>query len=202
MSYADFDVDEAGVEGFQVSTIGLPVGWLHQASADWQVGGFVMPMGHRSTLEGSDWNMQYLGGAFGRYVQSDKLWWLYGVYADISPQDDFVVPYVGASWSINNHWTLSAVLPWPSILYSPDGDWLFRAGVAPSGASWSIATDDGDVGVNYDAWDVGIAVERRVLGNFWVAARTGIGGLRGFRFQGGGFEAPDIDVGSSAFFAI
>ncbi|MEM0954043.1 MAG: hypothetical protein AAGI24_07870 [Pseudomonadota bacterium] len=202
LSYSDFKVDAPGVEDFDVGTVGLPVGWLHQATPDWQLGGFVMPLAHRSSLEGSDWNMQYMGGAFGRYIQADNLWWLYGIYADYSPDDDFVIPYVGASWSINERWTLSAVLPWPAILYSPDGNWVYRFGLSPSGASWNISTSDGDVGVNYDAWDLGFTVERRIAGNIFLGARAGTGGLRGVRFDGSGFDAPDFDVGSSAFFGI
>jgi len=202
LSMARFDVADDGVDDFDVATVALPLGWLRQASEDWQIGGFVMPMAHRSTLEGSGWNMQYLGGAFGRYTQTDRLWWLYGIYADVSPEDDFVIPYVGASWSINENWTLSAVLPWPSLLYSPDGNWLFRAGISPSGASWGISTDSGDVGVNYDAWDIDVGIERRIAGNIWLGFSTGIGGLRGLRFDGSGFEAPDIDIGSSGFISL
>lgn len=202
LGYADFDMRDSALDDFDVTSVGLPLGWLRQASDDWQVAAFAMPLAHRSTLEGSGWNMQYLGGLFSRYSHSEDLWWLFGLYVDVSPEEDSLIPYVGASWNINPHWTLSAIMPWPSVLYSPDGDWLFRLGASPSGASWVIATGDGDVGINYDAWDFDLGVERRLHGNLWLAFRAGVGGLRGLRFASGSFDAPDIDVGASGFFAL
>lgn len=202
LSYADFDMRDASVEDFDVTSVGLPLGWLRQASDDWQLAAFAMPLAHRSTLEGTGWNMQYLGGIFSRYSQSDDLWWLFGLYVDVSPEEDYLIPYVGASWNINRHWTLNAMMPWPAVVYSPDGDWLFRLGASPSGASWAIATGNGDVGINYDAWDFDLGVERRLRGNFWLGFRAGVGGLRGVRFSGNSFDAPEIDVGASGFFAL
>jgi hypothetical protein len=121
---------------------------------------------------------------------------------DIAPEEDFYIPSVGASWSINDHWTLSAVMPWPALLYAPDHDWLFSLGASPSGASWNVSSGRDDVAVNYDAWDFDIRGERRIAGNLWLGARAGVGGLRGVRFSGGDFDWPDVNVGSSGFFAI
>ncbi|WP_439105764.1 hypothetical protein [Congregibacter sp.] len=58
--------------------------------------------------------------------------------------------------------------------------------------------------VSLDAWDFGLSAERRLLKNIWLEARTGIGGLRGFRFNSdsGQVEDPDISVGSRGFFAL
>jgi hypothetical protein len=202
LSHSEFDVSDEVFGDFDVSTVGLPVGWLRQASDDWQVGGFVMPMAHNSSLENSGWSYQVMGGVFGRYIAADNLWWLYGLYVDISAEDDFYIPYVGASWSINPHWTLSAVMPWPALLYAPNDRWLFSLGVSPSGASWNISSGRDDVAVNYDAWDFDLRIERHIHGSLWLGARAGVGGLRGARISGSDFEWPDIDVGSSGFFAI
>ena len=202
LGYSNFDMIDPVLDDFEVTTVGLPLGWLRQVNDDWQLAAFAMPLAHRSTLEGSGWNMQYVGGMFGRYQQTDRLWWLFGVYADVAPEEDSLIPYLGASWNINEHWTLSAIMPWPAITYTPHGNWLFRLGASPSGASWVVATGNGDVGINYDAWDLDFGVERRLPGNFWLRLRAGIGGLRGLRFSEGSFDAPDVDVGASGFFAL
>jgi hypothetical protein len=202
LSYSEFDVSRGPVEDFDVSSIGLPLGWLRQVNRDWQAGGFVMPMAHNSSLDNADWSHQVMGGAFGRYIASDSLWWAFGVYVDIAPEEDYYIPYVGASWSINQHWTLSAVMPWPALLYAPNGDWLFSLGASPSGASWNIASGRDDVAVNYDAWDLDLRAERRLAGGVWIGARAGIGGLRGVRLSDGDFAWPDVDVGSSGFVAV
>jgi hypothetical protein len=202
LSYSDFDVADDLVEDFDVTSIGLPLGWLRQSSEDWQVGGFVMPLAHNSSLDEANWSVQYMGGAFSRYVASEDVWWLFGLYVNIAPEEDYYIPYVGASWAIDEHWTLSAIMPWPAILYAPNRDWLFSLGASPSGASWNISSGRDDVAVNYDAWDIDLRAERRIHGNLWLGARAGVGGLRGVRLSGSDFDWPDFDVGSSGFFAV
>ena len=201
-SHSDFEVDAGLTKDFTVNTVGIPIGWLRQINNDWQLGAFFMPMGHDSSLEGSDWTWQYLGGAFGRYVQNDNLWWVFGLYVDIAPEEDFVIPYVGASWAINERWTLSAVMPWPAVLYAPTPQWLVRLGMSPSGASWSVSDDQRDVAINLDAWDFGLTVERRVKANFWASIEAGWGGLRGLRVNGSKLEGADFDIGSSAYISL
>ena len=202
LSYSDFDVVDPAVKDFEVTTVGVPVGWLRQQSDNWQLAGFVVPMAHRSTLDGSGWNSQFVGGAFARYYQGDRLWWLFGLYASASPDDDFVIPYVGASWSVNAHWTVNAMLPRPSVQYAPDRNWLISLGVTQSDASWNVNPGGGDVGFNYDALDLNLGVERRIAGDFWLGARAGVGGVRGLRFSGSSFDWPDFDWGSNGFFAL
>ena len=58
------------------------------------------------------------------------------------------------------------------------------------------------MGINYDAWDFDLGVERRLHGNLWLGFRAGVGGLRGVRFSGRSFDAPEVDVGASGFFAL
>jgi hypothetical protein len=202
LSWSDFDIKNEGTDSFDVVTVGLPLAWLRQQSDDWQLAAFVMPMGHHSSKDNSDWTWQYLGGAFARYVQNDRLWWAMGLYADIAPGDNFYIPYVGASWSINDHWTLSAIMPWPGISYAPNQNWLFRLGASPSGASWAIDEEQGETVTNFDAWDFGLSAEKRLDGNFWGSVEAGVGGLRGLRFSGSSVDTPDLDVSSSWYLSI
>lgn len=189
---------------FTVSSVSLPIAYFRQVRRDWQAAAFVMPTGHYSDLEEGGWSLQTLGGAFARYTQRDDLWWAFGVFGDHSPGNGYLLPYVGASWSINERWTLSAIMPWPAVHYAPTRDWLFSLGTSPSGASWNLAAGQRDVSVNLDAWDFGLNVERRLGGNFWLAARAGVSGLRGLRFNtgDGNLEDPDFDVGSSGFVSL
>lgn len=202
LSIADIDINDS-TDSFTVATMGLPVAWLRQINPDWQSVAFVMPMGHRDNRDGSEWSWQYLGGAFARYVQNDRLWWAFGLYADVAPGDDFYIPYVGASWSINERWTVSAMMPWPAIMYAPNKDWLFRLGASLSGASWSFDPKPGsDTSVNMDAWDFGLAAERRLGSNIWLAMEAGVGGFRGLRLAGTDIESPDIDVGTAPYVSV
>lgn len=204
VSSTQFMSEDPERDDFRVDSIGVPLGWLRQVNPRWQAAAFVMPFGHRSTQDEGNWSLQTLGGVFGRYTQHERLWWVFGVFADHSEQESYALPYVGASWSINDRWTLSAVMPWPSVMYAPTRDWLFSLGASPSGAAWSVQDQQRDVAISLDAWDFGLTVERRLHRNLWLSAKTGVGGLRGLRYstRDDGVEAPDIDVGASAFFAL
>ncbi|MEM9253885.1 MAG: hypothetical protein AAGA91_00475 [Pseudomonadota bacterium] len=202
LSWSHFEFSEPDIGKFDVFSIGLPLGWLRQINPDWQAAAFVMPLGHKSSQDGADWSWQYLGGGFGRYVASDTLWWAFGLYFDISEEDDFYIPYLGASWALDQYWTLSAIMPWPAVLYAPNQDWLFRLGVSPSGASWSVSGSDEDVAVNLDAWDFGLSAETRLGGSWWLSGELGVGGFRGFRVTESGTDSPDIDVGASGFVSL
>lgn len=199
LSRSRFSVDDERIDDFDVTSVGLPVGWIRQQNPDWQLAAFAMPLGHKSELGKSDWNWQYLGGAFARYIQTDRLWWAFGFYADVGAGDDFYIPYVGASWSINERWTLSAVMPWPSIIYAPSPNWLLRFGATPSGASWRLDTGSGDVGVDLNAWDFGFSGEIRLAGNLWLSARVGVSGLQGLVIEGSSIEEPETDLDSAGY---
>lgn len=220
-SYAD-EQSDAYARSFSVDSVGIPIAWLSQLQPNWQAGGFVMPMAHKTSHKNAGWSWEYLGGAFGRYVQSDNLWWAFGAYVNVAPGEDTYLPYLGASWALNEHWSLSAIMPWPAILYAPNDDWLVRLGAAPSGASWQLEAESGellssgdstqliaaqayepsDASINFDAWDFGLSLERRLAGNFWLGAEAGIGGLRGLRISGGDWHGADTQVSSSAYIGL
>ena len=202
LSVTEFNIDSDESDDVRVSSVGLPVGWMRQANPDWQLAAFVMPLGHKSDLKNSNWDWQYLGGAFSRYVQNETLWWAFGLYFDVGSGDDTYIPYLGASWAINERWTLSAVMPWPAVIYSPSRDWMLRLGAAPSGASWSLELEDKNVGVNLDAWDFGLTGEYRLAGNLWLGAEMGFGGLRGLRQDDGNVEEPDVEFSSNGYLRV
>jgi hypothetical protein len=127
VSSHSFETNDSRSEDFRVDTVGLPVGWFRQVNPQWQAAAFVMPLGHRSTQQRSDWTLQTMAGVFARYTQNERLWWAFGVFGDDSPSDSYVIPYLGASWVINPKWTLSAIMPWPAVLYSPGASSLAYA---------------------------------------------------------------------------
>lgn len=202
IGWSRFDARNPGLDSFDVLSVALPVGWLQQADDRWQAGAFVAPLGHHASLADSSWSWETLGGVFGRYLQSDRLWWAFGLYLDIGPGEDVYLPYLGASWEINDRWTLSAVMPWPAVLFAPDRDTLFRLGATPSGASWSLRPGSDRVTYNLDSWDLGLSAERRVHGDFWLALEAGIGGMRTLRVTEGDLDGPELDIDASAYVTL
>lgn len=202
IGWSHFDARDSGFKSFGVLSVGVPIGWLRQIDDSWQAAAFAMPLGHKADLGNSSWSWQTMGGVFARYVQSDRLWWAFGFYMDVGPGEDTYLPYLGASWQLNDQWTLSAILPWPALLYAPTKDTLFRFGAAPSGASWSLRPNDERVSFILDSWDLGLAAERRVQGNFWLMIEAGVGGLRGLRITGGELRDPEFGIGRSPYVSI
>ena len=202
LSYTKFGSPTAEFDSFHVLTVGLPVGWLRQATDDWQVAAFVFPLAHKASLPRGAWSYESMMGVFGRYVQNDEFWWVFGLFADVGAIDDYVLPYIGASWNLNEHWTLSAILPWPAVYYAPRSDVLFRLGVSPSGTSWTLDPSDSDVAMNLSAWDLGLSAGYRIHGNFWVSIEAGVGGFRGLSITGSGVDGPELDSRSNGFVTI
>ena len=195
-----FDSTSNELDSFNVLSVGLPVGWFRQVNPKWQAGGFIMPLGHKAS--GEDWNWETMAGGFTRYVQNDRLWWAFGLYADFNPGDDIYLPYVGASYAVTDQWTLSAVMPWPAVLYAPNDRSLYRLGGSPSGASWSMDQGNDDIQYELDTWDFGFSAEHRVHGNFWLQGEVGVTGLTGMSIRGDQWEEPDFAVSSSPYVSI
>ncbi|GGO84752.1 hypothetical protein GCM10011348_31700 [Marinobacterium nitratireducens] len=202
LSRSRFEARSAGRKSFDVHAVGIPVGWLRQASPAWQLTGFVMPLGHKASLDGASWEWEYMGGAFARYVQNDRLWWAAGFFADVGPGDDMVLPYMGASWAISEQWLLSAVMPWPGISWAPSGDAFVRLGISPSGTSWSLQDDQNDLSFELDAWDFGLSAGRRLGGNLWGRVEAGVGGLQGLSISNDSVHEPEFELDSSPYLSL
>ena len=158
-----------------------------------------MPLGHRASLPGGDWAWETMGGILTRYVQNEHLWWAFGFYFDTGPFEDIYLPYVGVSLELSQHWTLSAIMPWPQVLFAPDDNTLFHFGASPSGSSWMLDQQQEEISYVLDSWDLGLGFEKRLSGNFWFMMAAGLGGLRGFYVTSDRQEWPDFDVEASPF---
>jgi hypothetical protein len=201
LSTSRFEGEGGLIEDFSVHSAAVPIAWIRQLDPDWQVGAFVMPLGYKATLDDADWRWETLGGAMVRWVQSDRLWWAFGAFAEVGPGEDTILPYVGASWSYDERWTLSAIMPWPAVLYAPTPHLLFRLGLTPTGTAWNLVSDGTQVNFELDAWDAGIKAEWRLARgqNYWLGVEAGVSGLSGLRVSGGRWHGAELDVGTAPF---
>ncbi|HEY4367734.1 MAG TPA: hypothetical protein VGN07_10925 [Steroidobacteraceae bacterium] len=197
LSWTRFELSSPAGRDIEVLSAAVPVGWIRQASADWQLAAFVAPLGHRTDADG--WYWETLGGVFARNLRSERFAWIVGMYFDVSSLEDFYTPYLGATYIANDRWTLNAVMPWPSITYAPSPHTLFRFGVSPSGASWSVEPGERRPRMNLLAWNVGFSVERRIFGNFWLGVEVGASCLRGLSIVGNDWEPPETRLDGTGF---
>ena len=201
LAYSDFTVENG--EDFSTTSAGIAAGYLYQLTNDWQLMGGILPVHHRSSLgERRKDYWQVMGGALARYTRNDRLWWLFGVVFDDSEFGTTWLPYIGASLIINQAWSVSAILPWPQVIYAPSKDWFVSAGASYSGSSWAVNSSTGAVGLNLSGFDFGFGGARRLSGALWMEAKAGMGGLRGLSINDGDIAGPAIDVSSSPFISI
>ena len=201
VSYSNFSVDNG--EDFSVASASLAAGYLYQISDDWQMIGALVPFYNHSSLgeRGKDY-WQVMGGAVARYTRNDRLWWLFGVGFNDSDFGTTWVPYVGASLILNERWSVSALLPWPQVIYAPSKDWFVSLGAAYSGNSWAVNSTTGAVGLNLSGFDFGFGAAMRLKGPLWLEGTAGVGGLRSLTINDGNVSGPSIDVSSSPFINI
>ena len=201
VSYSNFSVDNG--EDFSVASASLAAGYLYQISDGWQMIGALVPFYNHSSLgeRGKDY-WQVMGGAVARYTRNDRLWWLFGVGFNDSDFGTTWVPYVGASLILNERWSVSALLPWPQVIYAPSKDWFVSLGAAYSGNSWAVNSTTGAVGLNLSGFDVGFGGAMRLKGPLWLEGTVGVGGLRSLTINDGNVSGPSIDVSSSPFINI
>jgi hypothetical protein len=194
--------DTSGFESFDVAQAAIPVGWLRQLNSETQVAGFIAPLGYKASLQGSNWEWQTFGGLFGRHVYSDDIWWAFGAYFDVGGIEDSYLPYLGAFWQIDEKWSLSAIMPWPAVLFAPTKDTFFRFGASPTGSSWQIDTATAQINQELSGWDFGLSGEQRIYKNLWFKLETGVGGLRSLRLKEGKIKMPDLKVDSSSYIKL
>jgi len=201
VSYADFSVDNG--EDFSVTSVAIAAGYLYQVNPDWQVIAALVPFYNHSSLgeRGQDY-WQVMGGAVARYTRNDRLWWLFGVVFDDSDFGTSVLPYVGASLTLTERWSVSAILPWPQLMYAPSKDWFLSLGASYSGNSWAVNNTTGQVGLNLSGFDFGFGGAMRLKGPLWLEGSVGVGGLRALTINDGDLSGPSIDVSSSPFIKL
>ena len=201
VSYADFSVDNG--EDFSVTSASIAAGYLYQLNPDWQVIAALVPFYNHSSLgeRGKDY-WQVMGGAVARYTRNDRLWWLFGVVFDDSDFGTSVLPYVGASLTLNERWSVSAILPWPQVMYAPSKDWFVSLGASYSGNSWAIDSGTGKVGLNLSGFDFGFGAAMRLKGPLWLEGAVGVGGLRALTINDGEVSGPSIEVSGSPFINV
>ena len=202
ISFTQLKADAGSSRDVDVLSIGLPVGWMRQASDAWQIAAFVAPLAHRATDRSDPWYWETLGGAFALYWPPGRWMWIFGAYADVSADEEFYIPYAGGSFQINPRWTLSLVLPWPALIYAPNRDWMLLAGLTPAGATWAVKGPEQIVAPDQDALNLGLAVERRVWKNVWLRLEGGVSGYRGFGVIGSDWEGPNAHAGTSPYINV
>jgi len=194
-----FSPQQDGIDSFDVTSVGLPLGWMRQVNPELQTAAFIFPMAHRAKLDQAKTSYENMAGAFARFYQSETLWWGAGLFVDVNPGDNLYLPYLGFSWSVNPRWTISALMPWPGVMYSPTTDTTFRLGASPSSTAWKMDAGEGEAYYEWAQWNLGLSVQQRMFKNFWLQAEAGVSGLRTLSVERDRWQQPEIDSHQGSF---
>ncbi len=161
-------------QNITLNNVGLLGAWISQPSSQWQTGLFLY------AYDGFDEDdeIQATGGVIfgggGRYRHHSNLHSYWGlVRLDDKMQDLVMYPYIGFDWFIGKTLSVSALIPWPSISYSPDTDTIYRFGASLSGSDWLLNDENKLVSHSLGIVDFGMFYEKRLSGMFWL--ETGLG---------------------------
>ena len=91
--------------------------WLRQTGPHRQLGAFAAPeYSHGADYAGHEFT-EWSGyaGVIGINWTSDNFAWAYGGVAEFSPDRSLLFPYLGCYWQPTPHWSVAAILPWPSV---------------------------------------------------------------------------------------
>jgi len=156
------------------------LGWLRQAGEHTQLAAFVAPeYSTGDDISGysfSEWSGY--AGVIGISWTSERFAWMYGGVAAFSHDTNMLFPYVGCLWQPTPHWSVSAILPWPSVSYALDHDTMFQVGISPADGTLAAAGDD--LRMSYTSWSLLFSGHRRVHKNFWLSAYVGWAGAGNF----------------------
>jgi hypothetical protein len=197
LSVTEFQFESVARADLDVFSAAVPIGWIQQSTPHWQVAAFVAPVGH--TTRDDNWYWEALGGAFARYTVTGRSAWILGAYFDVSSFEEFYTPYLGATFILNERWSINAVMPWPSVTYAPSINTVFRLGVVPSGASWTIEADQRRPRMSLTAWNFGLSWERRVYKNIWCGFELGVSAIRGLSIVDGDWQSLDTKLDGTGY---
>jgi hypothetical protein len=147
--------DSSAWPEIDVYDVHLPLGYERTVNTNWNWRLIVSP-GLGTDFErvtGDDVRWSVLGLA--NYVQSPDLRWVGGFYYGQAFGESRVFPAIGAVWKFAPEWTLSALMPRPSLTYAPSRPWAFSAIIQPGGGDWNIETGDGDRNLALETWRAG-----------------------------------------------
>ncbi len=160
-----------------LNDVGVMAAWISQPAPEWQLGTFTYFFENIN----SDDHIKGAGGAIlggiGRYRHQPHFHSYWGMVGISENSETIIYPYVGFDWFIGKEISVSALLPWPTVSYSPDSDTIYKFGATISDTSWIVDENENIISNSLSTVDLGFAYEKRVYGLFWAEAGIGYSGF-------------------------
>ena len=164
-------------EKYRINSAGIIGAWLVQPSRDWQAGAFIYAYQGFGEGDLAREPKGSVSGVVSRFRHQPKFHSYWG-FVRLQEYDDVVVyPYAGFDWLVGLEWSISALLPWPTVSYAPTKNRLFKAGALFSGSQWVADGNEQLLNNSFEKVDFGLAFEQRIRSMLWGELSVGYSGF-------------------------
>ncbi len=191
-----------GVNSIDINSAGILAAWVSQPSEKWQAGAFIYTyrgIGEDELARESKGNIT---GAVARYRHSPHFHSYWGMVRLEEYNNEILYPYIGFDWYIGKEWSVSGLIPWPTVQYAPSTDSIYKFGALYSGAEWLVNNNDNVYANDFEKWDFGIAYEHRLWNYLWGEIAVGYSGLGKFYIRSGTDIELDLDIENTPFIKL
>lgn len=165
-------------QSLTINSAGVMAAWISQPSSQWQAGIFAYYYdGVDEDRRVKPFGGNIVGGG-GRYRHESTFHSYWGlVRLDDRSSNALIYPYLGFDWFIGKDISVSGLIPWPSVSYSPDRDTIYKLGASVSGSDFFVDNNNDLVNSHLGIVDLGFYYEKRLSGMFWLEAGAGYSGF-------------------------
>ena len=188
-----------GNETITVNSGGLLGAWAMQPNKQWQVGAFLYGYRNIGNDKYSNLSSGTYSGAVARYRHSPHFHSYLGLVRFNNARQTLLFPYLGFDWYLDTRWSISAIMPWPTLNYAPSTSTLIRFGALYSSSNWASGDDANVDMVSFGQWDFGLSYEQKLYKTWWGALTVGQSGFGKLVLESDGSPDFESDIDSSPF---
>jgi hypothetical protein len=198
----DVDVFDTGNDSTTINTGGLMAALVSQHSTNWQSGAFIYAYQNLDSNTRSDNTSGVFAGMVGRYRHSARFHSYWGAVQVHTNRESLLYPYAGFDWYIDNHWAVTAVIPWPSISYAPNESQLVRLGALVSETTWTVKQGDRFSTQDFSQVSMGISFEQKFSRLVWGELSVGYTGLGKLQIESDADSKLMTDISNQPYFKL
>lgn len=189
-------------DNIQIDSAGVLLAWMAQPSESWQAGAFVYAYRGLGDDKLAREPKGSIGGVVVRHRHQARFHSYWGAVRFEEYSNVTIYPYIGFDWYIGEKWSVSAVLPWPTVSYAPNDDQLFKLGALFSGSEWVVDRDGEIITNDFEKWDIGFAYEHRLFSMFWAEIGIGYSGFGKLAIRSDSDIELDINTSDAPFIRL
>lgn len=149
-------------------------------------------------ISSGDFRLTVLG--LGAYQAGPEWRWVGGLYYGQAFGEPRFLPMLGTVWNPSHEWTVSILMPRPSITYTPNLSWSLTALIQPAGGDWNIRYQERSPNLILETWRAGLEAGWRLNPGVQFFAETGYAFSRSLERRDGDETLQDDSIDPCPYF--